>query len=338
MPTAWTLPAFGLDNLTRAELTSAALGPHDARLRVRAISLNYRDLMVLRGDYDPRLALPAVLCSDAVAEVLEVGDAVTDLQPGERVIPAFAPGWLSGPPTRAGIRGALGASLGGTLREELVLPAASLVRAPAHLSDEEAATLPCAGVTAWRALVTEGRLQPGQVLVTQGTGGVSLFAAQLGVMLGARVLLTSRSADKLARVASIGAHHCIDTSEIPDWAKQVLALTERRGADLIVELGGADTLDASLRCVAVGGTIAIIGVLSGVAAPVTLTRVLMNHVRLQGIFVGAKQDLVDLCAALVAHPTLRPIVDRSFSYAEAPAAFRYLERQHHVGKVVIRVP
>jgi NADPH:quinone reductase-like Zn-dependent oxidoreductase len=335
---AWQVAGgFGLEALQQVELPPEPVGPGQVRLQMRAVSLNYRDLLMVRGHYDPRQPLPLVPCSDGVGEVVELGPGVRRVGLGQRVCPSFNQAWRGGELDRSALRATLGGPLPGTLQTEMVVDAEGLVVVPEHLSDEACATLPCAGVTAWRALVTEGRVRPGEVVLTLGTGGVSLFALQIGVMLGARVIVTSSSEAKLERARELGAAHGIHYGQDPAWGASALAWTGGRGVDLVMELGGADTLDQSLRAVRPGGTVALIGVLSGVKSPLLLTRILMNHVRVQGVFVGAREDLEALCRALAAHPEVDPVIDRVFGFDEAPQAFAHLASGAHMGKIVVRV-
>lgn len=336
---AWSLDgAFGLENLHLIDLPEPEPAPGELLLGLRAASLNYRDLLILTGRYNPKQPLPLIPGSDACAEVLAVGAGVRGVSVGDRVLPSFSQTWLAGPLRGAAQRGALGGPLSGVLRARFCLPAAACVRAPAHLTDAEAATLPCAGVTAWRALAVEGRVRPGDVVLTQGTGGVSLFAVQLGALLGARVIVTSSQDARLERALALGATHGLNYRAAPDWGAKAAALAGGEGVDLVVELGGAGTLDQSLRAVRPGGTVAVIGVLDGVEVPLQLTRLLMRGVRLQGVFVGSRDDLADLCRALEAAPAVRPVVDRVFPFDALPAALAHLQAGAHMGKVVVAAP
>ncbi len=328
---------FGLDNLRESERPSPDPGPGQVLLRMRAVSLNYRDLMMVQGQYNPRQPLPLVPCSDGVGEVLAVGPGVTRFQVGDRACPIFAQGWVGGEPDATTERGALGGPLDGTLQQLMVVHEHAAVRPPAHLTDDEAACLPCAAVTAWRALVTLGGVKAGDTVLTLGTGGVSLFAVQIARMLGARVAVTSSRDGKLARARSMGAELAINYRRTPRWSSAVVDWTGGRGVDHVVEVGGAGTLDQSLRSVRVGGALSLIGVLSGVTSEVPLTRILMRSVRIHGIFVGNRHDFEALVRALEAHPDVRPVVDRAFPWGEADKALAYLEKGVHMGKVVIRV-
>lgn len=326
---------FGLDALTLVERPRPQPGHGEVLLRIRAVSLNYRDLMVVKGVYNPKMPLPRVPCSDAASEVVEVGPGVTRVKPGQRVAGIFMQKWLAGGLTDASARSDLGGSIDGLLTEYAVLSEEGVVEVPGHLSDEEAATLPCAAVTAWHALVAEGHLEPGSVVLTQGTGGVSLFAVQFARLCGARVIITSSSDDKLKRARELGAHEGINYKSTPEWAEAARKLTAGRGVDHVVELGGAGTLGQSLRAVCLGGMISLIGVLAG-GGQVNPVAALMKNVRMQGIFVGSRAMFEAMNRAIALHG-LRPVVDRVFPFAEAPAAFRHLESGSHFGKICIRV-
>ncbi len=335
-PRRWEVRGdFGLEHLHVAPVPARALGPGEVRVGVRAVSLNYRDLLVVSGRYDPRLTLPFVPVSDGVGEVLEVGEGVEHVAEGDRVAGLFAPRWVAGRPSKVVLRETLGAPGPGMLAEEVVLPAEAVTPVPEHLSDEEAATLPCAALTAWSAVVEEGRVRAGDTVLVLGTGGVALFALQFARLLGARVAVTSSRPAKLERVAALGAELCVDYTSDPHWGRTVRRWAGG-GVDLVVEVGGAGTLQQSLAAVAPGGTVALIGVLAGASAPVNLLPVLMNHVRVQGIFVGHRQGFEAMSRAISVH-RLRPVIDRVFAFEEAPEALDHLSRGAHLGKVCIRV-
>jgi NADPH:quinone reductase-like Zn-dependent oxidoreductase len=327
---------FGIENLRAEERPSPPLGARDVRLKMKAVSLNYRDLLMVRGAYDPRQLLPLVPCSDGVGEVIELGAEVTSLRAGDRVAPLFAQRWLSGEPTKKKIGSTLGGPLAGVLAEEVVAPAESVVRVPAHMSDEEAATLPCAALTAWSALVAQGGLEPGRTVLVEGTGGVSIFALQIARLAGARVIVTSHSDDKLERAKALGAFHGINYAKTPAWGREAKAVAGDRGIDHVVEVGGGKTIVEALKAVRPGGTISVIGVLSGVAAEIPLTSILMNNVRLQGVFVGHGESFARMNEAF-AEAKLRPVVDRVFGFDEARQAFEFMASGSHFGKIVVRV-
>jgi NADPH:quinone reductase-like Zn-dependent oxidoreductase len=326
---------FGLDALTPTERPQPQPGTHEVLVRIKAASLNYRDLMVVKGQYNPKMPLPRIPLSDAAGEVTAIGPGVRRVQVGQRVMAIFMQQWLSGDLDDAKAKSALGGALDGLLAEYAVLHEDGLLPIPEHLGFEEAATLPCAAVTAWHALVTEGRVKPGDSVLVQGTGGVSLFALQFARLAGARVILTSSSNEKIERARKLGASDCINYKETPEWGEKVRQLTDGRGVDLVVEVGGAGTLGQSLRAVRMGGYIGLIGVLSGTGQANPLP-ILMKNVRVQGIFVGSREMFEAMNRAISA-AQLRPIVDRVFSFAEAVQAFRYLESAAHFGKIGIRM-
>jgi NADPH:quinone reductase-like Zn-dependent oxidoreductase len=326
---------FGLESLAAAERPQPQPGPHEVLVRVRAVALNYRDLLVVKGAYNPKMPLPRVPCSDAAGEVAAVGEKVNRVRVGQRVAGLFMPAWQSGELTEAKARSALGGGVDGVLAEYVVLPEDGVVAVPEHLDDVEAATLPCAAVTAWHALVTEGGVKPGDTVLVQGTGGVSLFALQFARLAGARVIATSSRDDKLERVRALGASAGINYKTTPEWGERARVLSGG-GVDHVVEVGGAGTLAQSLRAVRLGGRVSLIGVLSGGAGQISLFPVLMKNVRVQGIFVGSGEMFEAMNRAIAAHQ-LRPVVDRVFPFDRAPDAFGHLESGAHFGKVVVRV-
>lgn len=334
---AWEIERFGLAELRAVDRPDPVPGPGQVRVRFRAVSLNFRDVLMVEGKYNPRQKLPLVPCSDGAGAIDAVGAGVTRFAVGDRVMPNFAQGWLAGRETREKMKTTLGGPFDGTLRELGVFSEEGLVAIPEHLTDEEAATLPCAAVTAWNALAGKGSVRAGDTVVTLGTGGVSIFVLQLARLFGARVIVTSSSNDKLAQAKELGAWHGINYLERPEWADGVLEVTGGVGADHVVELGGAGTLGQSLKAVRPGGEISIIGVLAGAVTELNLTSVLMRGLRLQGVLVGSREHFEDMNRAL-AHHRLRPVLDRTFDFADAPAAFRHLATGRHFGKVVVRVP
>jgi NADPH:quinone reductase-like Zn-dependent oxidoreductase len=305
----YELRAFGLDHLQPAERPEPKPQPHEVVVRLRAVSLNYRDLLIVRGHYNPKLKFPRVPVSDGAGEIVSVGPAVTAWKPGDRVVIPFMPDWLEGPPAPAKTATALGGDVDGLLREFAVIRADALLPIPAHLSFEDAAALPCAGVTAWNGLFVAGQLQPGQTLLLQGTGGVSLFGLQFGLMAGATIILTSSDDAKLARAQKLGAHHTINYRAQPDWEEKVLELTGGRGVDLTLEVGGADTLARTLRATSVGGEVSIIGVLSGLESKLNIGPLLHHSLTLHGIYVGSRAMFAHMNQAIERHQ-LRPVAPR----------------------------
>jgi NADPH:quinone reductase-like Zn-dependent oxidoreductase len=305
-------------------------------LGVRACSINYRDLRMVRGEYNPRQRLPLVPLSDGAGEIVAIGEGVTKVRVGDRVTTLFSPHRQGGRPTRAAISANLGGPLDGALQQQLLLPETAVVPMPAHLTFEQGATLPCAGVTAWNALAVQGALSRGDTVLTLGTGGVSVFAIQIAKLLGMRVIVTSRSRDKLARALELGADHGIDTSATPEWWKEVRKIAGDEGVDHVIEVGGVGTLEQSIRSVRPGGQISLIGVLAGLEKPLNLTPVLMQNIRIQGVFVGDAPTANGFAAAVAEH-SLVPVIDRVFPVAEVRQAFERMERAEHFGKIVVKL-
>lgn len=327
--------SFGLDHLHLHERPDPRPGPGQVVVKVASTSLNARDLMMVRGTYNPRQPLPLIPLSDGVGTIVEVGEAVTRVRVGDRVASLFAQGWLSGAPSKAKLSTTLGSPRDGMLAELVVLDAEGVVPVPSYLSDDEAATLPCAALTAWSALVTQGQLVAGQTVLVQGTGGVSIFALQIAKLVGARVIVTSSSDEKLERARALGADETINYTTAPDWDKRARELTID-GVDHVIEVGGAGTLTRSLKAVRVGGTISVIGVLAGASTELSVVPVLMQNLRLQGVFVGHRESFEAMNRAF-ALAKLRPVIDRVFAFEEARAAFDHMASATHFGKICLRV-
>jgi NADPH:quinone reductase-like Zn-dependent oxidoreductase len=325
---------FGIDRLDLRERPAREPGPGEARLRVEYASLNRRDLLLVEGVYNPKQKLPIVPCSDGAGVVEAVGPGCKRLRAGDRAVLHFFTGWLSGEPDSAKLATALGGPGGdGTLQQTLIVPESALAPIPEGLSTEAAATLPCAGLTAWSAIVDQGGLKPGSVVVTQGTGGVSLFALQFARMMGARVIATTSSDDKAETLKRLGAELVVNYRTDPDWAR-----TARDGAngpiDLIVDVGGADTLDASLRMIRPGGTIALIGVLGGAKASITWPLAVMRQVRLQGVTCGHREGFENMLRGIGQHG-IDPVISHRFKLTDARAAFECMKANAHVGKIIV---
>lgn len=316
------------------EVADPEPGPGEVVVRVGACSLNHRDLMVADGRYG-RVELPLVPLSDGAGEVAATGPGVARWKAGDRVTATFFAGWPSGPFRRQVLHAARGGAIPGMAAERVVVREADLVPTPAHLTDVEAATLPCAAVTAWNALVVRGALRAGQTVLVLGTGGVSVVALQIAVLHGARVIVVSSSVEKLERARAMGAAWTIHRGDFPDWEKEVVRVTEGAGADHVVEVGGRDTFPRSLRCVAAEGIVSLIGGLSGATVEVALRDIFTRTARVQGVFVGSREVAEALHRALEAHPGVRPAVDRVFPAAEARAAYEHLASGVHFGKVVV---
>lgn len=326
--------AFGLENLKPAERDTPAPSRGEVRLNMRAASLNYRDYLMVKGAYNPKQPLPLVPCSDGVGVVDEVGEGVEHLQPGDRVATLFAPLWQGGRPDHERIRTTRGGPLDGTLAEQMVLPESAVVKVPEHLSHVEAATLPCAALTAWTALVTQGDVTAGDTVLVQGTGGVALFALQFARMLGARVIVTSSKDEKLEKARDLGAWKTINYVDDPTWGRTAKRLTDGEGVDHVIEVGGAGTLAQSCAAVRIGGAVSLIGILSGTKVEMHLTPILMQNVRVQGIFVGHRESFEAMNRAIGQHQ-LKPVVDRVFPFEETREAFFYLSAARHMGKICI---
>jgi NADPH:quinone reductase-like Zn-dependent oxidoreductase len=327
---------FGLDSVVVAERPEPRPGFGQVLLKMRAWSLNYRDLLVVKGLYNPKIRLPFVPLSDGVGIVTAVGEGVTRVKVGDRVAGIFMQKWLAGEINDAKARTALGGGGEGMLAEYVVLHEEGVTPVPEYLTDEEAATLPCAAVTAWHALITEGTLKSGDIVLTQGTGGVSIFALQFARMSGARVIATSSSDAKLERVRGLGASDGINYKTTPDWEEKARSLTGSAGVDHVVEVGGAGTLAKSLRAVRMGGRISMIGILSGGGGQVNPISILMKNVRVQGIYVGSREMFEAMNRAIALHK-LRPVIDRVFGFAEIREALQYLESGAHFGKICLRM-
>jgi NADPH:quinone reductase-like Zn-dependent oxidoreductase len=327
---------WSMDHLRIVECDQPKPGPGEVLLQIKAASINYRDLVVpLRGYGSFTGTLPLVPISDGVGEVVEIGAGVTRVASGDRVCPMFMQKWIAGEPDLTKITSTLGGPLDGVMQEYMVVNEEGLAMAPEHLTDEEAATLPCAALTAWSALVTEGDVKPGDTVLLQGTGGVSLFALQFSKLLGAKVIVISSSDDKLKRIAALGANEGVNYINVPEWGKAVKQLTGGKGVDHIIEVGGEKTLPQSLRVVRPGGTISMIGVLSGVNMGVGLGLIVTRKVRLQGITVGHRDSFEAMTRAMAQHQ-VKPVIDRVFSFEELKEAMEYLRQGKHFGKICIR--
>ena len=328
------LHGFGLDHLKLEQEPLPELGPRDVHVRFHAASLNYRDLMVVLGQYSPKMALPRIPGSDAAGEVLAIGANVTLFRPGDRVASLFFQAWHEGEITQAVGKSALGGFIDGVFATERVLPEGGLIRIPDSLSFEQAATLPCAGVTAWNALVEKGKLHAGQTVLILGTGGVSLFGLQLAKVHGATVILTSSSDEKLARGKALGADMTINYKSTPDWDAEVLKLTGKCGVDHVVEVGGSGTLPRSFNAVRVGGHVHLIGVLSEPGKGVDVLPVLRKSIHFNGIYVGSRMMFERLNAAIAANE-IAPFIDRTFPLDQARAALQHMQNGSHFGKIVL---
>jgi NADPH:quinone reductase-like Zn-dependent oxidoreductase len=332
----WQISSFGVDSLEFVERPTPTPGAGEVLVQVRAISFNFRDLLVVKGVYNPKLKLPRIPVSDGAGEIVAVGEGVTEWKKGDRVAAIFMQNWIDGPPTAEKSRGALGGDIDGMLAEYVVLKETGLVALPEHLSFQEAATLPCAAVTAWNAL-SVGDLKPGGTVLIQGTGGVAIFALQLARLRGARVLGISSSQEKLERAYSLGLDAGLNYKDSPEWDRWALDQTGGRGVDLVVEVGGLATLPRSLSAARIGGAIAQVGVLTGAADPTAfpVTTILHKQIRMQGMYVGSRRDFQDLNKA-IALAVLRP-VGENFHWSQAREALARMEEGSHFGKLVLTV-
>ena len=331
----WQISSFGIESLEFVERPDPQPGPGQVAVRVHAISFNYRDLMMVKGVYNPKLKLPRIPCSDGAGEVVAVGAGVTQWKPGDRVAGIFMQNWIDGPPSPEKVKGALGGDIDGMLAEYVVLGESGLVHIPEHLSYQEAATLPCAAVTAWNALCA-GDVKPGGTVLIQGTGGVSVFALQFARLKGAKVLGISGSHEKLNRAFDLGLDAGVNYNEVPEWDRWAMEQTGE-GVDLIVEVGGLGTLPRSLRALRMGGTIAQVGVLTGAVTPdpLPLAAVLHKQARIRGIYVGSRQDFLDMNRA-ISLTQLRP-VGEDFPWTHAREVLARMEEASHFGKLVMTI-
>lgn len=333
---AYRFHAFGLENLTLESLDPPRPGPAEIVVDVKHFSLNYRDLLVIKGLYNPKLRLPAVPISDGAGVVSSVGPGVTRVRVGDHVISHFVSGWLDGPFRQQYLATTLGAPAAGLAAEQVLLPAEAVVPVPKGYDFAQAATLPIAALTAWSALRTVSHVRPGQTVLTLGTGGVSIFALQLAKAMGARLIITSSSDQKLARARQLGADCAINYETTPEWDQAVLDFTAGEGVDLTVETAGPGTLDRSMKATRAGGTIALLGALTGRQGAITTGLILMKRLHVAGIMVDSRAAFEALSRFLVEH-RIEPVIDRRFSFEQLPEAFRRMEAGEHFGKIVVAV-
>lgn len=328
---------FGIDKLILSEREMPKPDPNEVVVQFHAASLNYRDFMVVSGTYNPRMKMPAVPLSDGAGEIVQIGEKVTKWKIGDRVTPLFAQRWFDGQSSEEKRRTSLGAGAqwDGVLREFGSFSEESVVEIPEHLSYVEAATLPCAALTAWNALFVSGKVRPGETVLTLGTGGVSVFAVQLAKMAGAKVIATSSSNEKLGRLKDLGADELINYRETENWDKAVIELTGGVGVDHVVEVGGAGTLARSINAARIGGHVALIGALTG-AGDFNPVSVFMKAIKLQGIFVGSRAMMREMNNAISVN-SINPIIDRVFEFEQVGDALEHMGNAGHFGKIVVRI-
>ncbi|MCC6919208.1 MAG: NAD(P)-dependent alcohol dehydrogenase [Alphaproteobacteria bacterium] len=325
--------AVGLENLKLVERDVPKPGPNEVVLRMKAASLNYRDLANVTGG---RYKLPYVPLSDGCGVVEEVGAGVTRVKKGDRVAPSFFQKWLSGPVDPVSQGTSLGGPIDGCLSEYMCLHEDGMSKVPDYLTDEEVATLPCAGLTAWRALVVEGDIKPGDIVVVQGTGGVSIFALQFAKAAGATVIATSSSDEKLDRVKKLGADHLINYKATPEWGTEVRKLTGGRGADHIVEVGGAGTFNQSLIAAKTGGHVSVIGILAGFNQDVPIALIMGSNLKIKGITVGSRLMAEQMCAGMAAS-RIRPVISDTLPFTDAVKALELMKNHGHFGKICLKI-
>jgi NADPH:quinone reductase-like Zn-dependent oxidoreductase len=332
---AWELRGFGLENLVLAERPIPRPGPFDVLIRVGAVSLNYRDRLVVEGLYNPAIKFPMIQVADTVGDIVEVGASVSRVRVGDRVLTQYATTWIDGPPKGDETVHTLGSTIPGGLAEYAALNENAVVRAPQYLTDEEASTLPVAALTVWFSLRDQGRLSPGQTVLVQGTGGVSLFGLQIATALGARVLITSSSEEKLERARALGAHAGINYVQTAEWENEVLRHTGGQGVDHILEVVGGNNLAKSIAAAKPTGQISVIGILAGFSAEIPLFPLLNRQTVIRGIVTGPRRAFEDMNRSLE-NLKVRPVIDTIYPFDEALAAYDHLYRGAF-GKIVIRV-
>lgn len=327
---------WGLEAIQVVEKPDPAPGPGEVLVRMKAVSLNYRDLLMVNGMYGRAPAASDVITpfSDGCGVVEAVGPGVTRFKAGDRVATLFFQGWISGPPTLEKVVTALGYPIPGAGSELQTFSEHGLSKVPDFLTDHQVATLPCAALTAWRGLFEDADLEPGDLVVLQGTGGVSIFGLQFAKAAGYRTLITSSSDEKLARAKALGADHVVNYRTTPEWSKPVREASEGRGADFIMEVGGGGTIQESMKAIKIGGHIAIIGIVAGAGEPFNPAALIGNSAKLQGLSVGSRDMFEAMCRAIDLRK-IAPVVDKVFPWTEAKAAFSAMAGGEHFGKIVL---
>ncbi|WP_372786728.1 NAD(P)-dependent alcohol dehydrogenase [Phenylobacterium sp.] len=327
---------WGVDAIEVVEAPDPRPGPGEVLVRMRAVSLNYRDMLMVAGMYGRMPAGANVITpfSDGCGIIEAVGEGVTRVQPGDRVATLFFQRWISGPPTLEKLSSSLGSPIPGAGRELAVFSQDGVSKVPDFLTDQQVSTLPCAALTAWRALFVDGHLEPGDSVVLQGTGGVSVFGLQFAHAAGYRTLITSSSDEKLARAKALGADHLVNYRQTPEWSGPVREATGGVGADLIIEVGGGGTMEQSIRAIRIGGHIAIVGVVAGLGSGFNPAILISNSAKLQGLSVGSRDMFEAMCRAIELH-RIQPVVDKVFPWTEVKAAFAAMQGGEHFGKIVL---
>jgi len=326
--------ADGISAIKRIEIDTPTAGDNEVLVKMKACSLNYRDLLITMGGYVRNDVRPIIPLSDGAGEVVQVGKNVTQFKAGDRVMGNFFQHWNKGSIGDKGLNSALGGGINGVLSEYFVLQEEGTVKIPDHLSYSEAATLPCAATTAWHALTEVGDIQPGDTILLLGTGGVSIFGLQLAKAKGANVIITSSSDEKLQRATALGADHTINYKSVPEWQEKVLAITDGKGVSNVLEVGGAGTFEKSVACAKVNGTVSVIGILTGFDNPTISLMTIFNLLRIQGIYVGSTAMLQDLCDFITAHK-IYPVIDQEFKFEDSINAYNHMASAKHFGKIVI---
>lgn len=332
--TIYVQPGGGYHNVTIGHSLAAVPRVGEITVRLFASSLNYHDFAVVSGMWGP--SEPRIPMADGAGEVIAVGEDVSEFAVGDHVVSTFFPDWLSGEPMIEGFASVPGDGIDGYARETVTARATSFTHAPKAWSHAEAATLTTAGLTAWRSLMADGSLKPGDSVLVQGTGGVSIFALQFAKLAGATVIATSSSDEKLERLKSLGADHVINYRSTPNWGEKVRELTDGRGVDQVIEVGGPSTLEQSMLAARIGGHISVIGILTGVAGELGIITALTRQLRLQGVLVGSRAQQQDMIRAIDASD-MRPIIDKHFALEDIVEAFRYQETNQHFGKICLDI-
>ncbi|MFW3897270.1 zinc-dependent alcohol dehydrogenase family protein [Pseudomonas bharatica] len=325
-------PGGGYDKVGLGSAEAAAPAAGEITVRLHANSLNYHDFAVVSGMWGP--SAPRIPMADGAGEVIAVGEGVSEFAVGDSVVSTFFPDWLDGEPLVEGFATVPGDGIDGYARELVTARATSFTRAPKGYSHAEASTLTTAGLTAWRALMADDSLKPGDTVLVQGTGGVSIFALQFAKAAGATVIATSSSDEKLERLKTLGADEVINYRSTPNWGEKVRALTDNRGVDHVIEVGGPATLEQSMIAARIGGHVSLIGILTGVAGQLPLVQALVRQIRLQGVLVGSRAQQQAMIRAIDANG-LRPVIDKAFELEQIVEAFRYQESNRHFGKICL---